>query len=214
MRAKTDEGVIPSKQEPHFGVVFGKAPILNLLKSKADSEMFTPEWGWGVLVGHGPWVPSFHLPPGAREGELEAGFEGGRSPFTAAMGFATPFPGGLRGRGICSVGRSLGDPRGPEDLARPSPPALSWLGGSLTSAPGEPPPVPGRRGRGGAAHCLKAPRGGARAQSLRCGRHARRREDRRGDPGLVGALQTTHLGRMGFTSEAQQVLNKFLLIES
>ena len=33
-------------------------------------------------------------------------------------------------------------------------------------------------------------------------------------PGLVGALQTTHLGRMGFTSEAQQVLNKVLLIES
>ena len=30
---------------------------------------------------------------------------------------------------------------------------------------------------------------------------------------LVGPLQTTHLGRMGFTSETQQVLNKFLLIE-
>lgn len=30
---------------------------------------------------------------------------------------------------------------------------------------------------------------------------------------LVGPLQTMHLWRMGFTSETQQVLNKFLLME-
>ena len=61
---------MPSKQEPHFGVVFGKARLrrrhkllLNLLKSKADSEMFTLEWGWGGLGG--PWTVGPLVPPPA-----------------------------------------------------------------------------------------------------------------------------------------------------
>lgn len=40
---------------------------------------------------------------------MEATFEKG--PFTAAMGFATCFPGGLRERGVWSMGRNFGDPR-------------------------------------------------------------------------------------------------------
>lgn len=40
---------------------------------------------------------------------MEAAFEKG--PFTAAMGLATRFPGGLRERGVWSVGRNFGDPR-------------------------------------------------------------------------------------------------------
>ena len=74
-------------------------------------------------MGPGPWAPWFQRPPApreAQEGELEAAFE--KSPFTAAMGFATVFRGGLRERG---VRRNFGNPGEFGQAVARSPP-LAW----------------------------------------------------------------------------------------
>ena len=68
----------------------------------------------------GPLVPTPACARGAQEGELEAAFE--KSPFTAAMGFATVFRGGLRERGMR---RNFGNPGEFGQAVAPSPP-LAW----------------------------------------------------------------------------------------
>lgn len=75
------------------------------------------------------------------------------------------------------------------NLARPSPPALRWLGGSLTSAPGEPRPS---KSRGPGRHRAVPPRlhEGARELSV-CGAASLRGDRRPAEvtrfPRLVGA---------------------------
>lgn len=102
-------------------------------------------------------------------------------PFIAAMGCATAFPGGLRRQGIWSVGRNLGEPKGPADWATLSPPALPWLRQSLTL------PLmscPRSQVFGAPAAPRRAPRihEGAREPSVCERRAGRRREACRVDP--------------------------------